>query len=113
MLKFENQKIYLTRGDNAEIAVTVSDASGAAVNLPENEDYTIYLTVKRDVDDTEAVIEKTAENTNIISFVPDDTKDLEFGRYVYDVELHYQNEVHTIIEPHTFIIGEEVRTSGT
>ena len=113
MLKIENQKIYLTRGDNAQITVTVTDANGVPISFPDSAEYAIYLTVKRDIDDTTAVISKSATNANVISFMPADTKDLEFGRYVYDIELHYQNEVHTIIEPHTFTIGEEVRTSGT
>ena len=49
MLKTENQKIYLTRGDNAQITVTVTDTNGVPISFPDGAEYTIYLTVKRDV----------------------------------------------------------------
>lgn len=56
----------------------------------------------------EVLIEKTADSNGIIHFVPDDTKLLTPGIYVYDIELVSGEYVNTIIPLSYFEICQEV-----
>ena len=42
-------KIHLTRSDNAQITVAATDTNGVPISFPDGAEYTIYLTVKRDI----------------------------------------------------------------
>lgn len=113
MLKVSGNKVYLTRGDTGTFQLSVKDA--------DNHDYdfssdTVVFTLKRNCNDAKKLIQKTFDENGKINFTPDDTKDLDFGNYWYDVQLtHVEGEgneavttVDTIIVPSTFVIGAEV-----
>ena len=109
MLKVDGNNIFLTRGDSATLELSVTQDE-------ETYDFSgddVVFSVKRFVTDKEAVIKKTFEDGKI-SFAPEDTADLPFGTYLYDVQLtHTSGEdvtVCTVIVPTTFIIGAEVTT---
>lgn len=99
-----DNNIKLTRGDSASLTLTVTK---------DGEDYDFsndltQFTVKRNTVTEEIIIQKTFSN-NSISISPEDTKDLYYSDLVYDVQLITQNgEVHTVIEPRTFEITQEV-----
>lgn len=112
MLKVSGNKIYLTRGDSAVFELNVTDPQGDSYDFSNDE---VKFTVKKSCDDAKAVIEKTFDENGQITFTPDDTKDLSFGNYFYDVQLTHTETVDeetvttvdTIIVPSTFVIGAE------
>lgn len=96
--------IYLTRGDSADFKINVYTIGGNEYEMKDTD--TITFTLKRSTIDKENVFQKTG---NIIRINPNDTKDLSYGEYVYDVQLNFDNgDVDTIIEPTRFYVTEEV-----
>lgn len=105
MLTISNQNIFLTRGDTAKIALSITSAGNSAYDSTKD---TVVLTVKKSTTDKEKVLRKTAVN-GVITLSHDDTKNLDYGDYVYDVQLTtVAGDVCTIIPPHRFRIEEEV-----
>ena len=104
MLTISNQNIFLTRGDTAKIALSITSGNSAYDSTKD----TVVLTVKKSTTDKEKVLRKTAVN-GVITLSHDDTKNLDYGDYVYDVQLTtVAGDVYTIITPHRFRIEEEV-----
>lgn len=96
--------IYLTRGDSADFKINVYTIGGNEYEIKDTD--TITFTLKRSTSDKENLFQKTG---NIIRINPNDTKDLSYGEYVYDVQLNFDNgDVDTIIEPTRFYVTEEV-----
>lgn len=110
MLTIDNDNtIHLTRGDTARFRIT------QATNLATGEQYvflpedTLEFTIKKSISDIEPVVHKTISGGEIIHLLPEDTKTLSFGRYVYDVQLTLANgDIYTIIVPTIFEIAKEV-----
>ncbi len=52
----------------------------------------------------------TGKQEAVLAIMPEDTKNLDFGSFVYDISLvnAEKNFVNTIIEPSSFTITEEV-----
>lgn len=74
----------------------------------------MYLTIKQNEYERQPLIQKTFDNgirfeedTYYVDFVPEDTDDLSFGKYVYDIEIINGDIVKTI-KKDTFIIESEV-----
>lgn len=102
MLRIEEGKIYLTRGDTAYLTVTVDGRE------PQAEDR-IILSVKKNIDDVDYAFQKTVSFGEIFVIMPEDTKDLEYGKYFYDVQLVTNiGEIFTVIEKTAFYVREEV-----
>ena len=99
-------KIILTKGDNAEIEVQIKDAYGEDRGV--YADDVLTLTVRKTVDAPVASITKTAID-GVFSFTPEDTSNLPFGSYVYDVELKtFTGKIYTIIPKSYFVLKEEI-----
>lgn len=99
-------RIYLTRGDNAQMTINIIDKDGNP--RPIYEDDSVILTVRKSASDTEKMLEKVTHN-QMIDFLPEDTNQLQFGRYIYDIELiTFGGKHYTIIPPSCFEIGVEV-----
>lgn len=99
-------KIIITKGDNAEIIVKVKDINGVERGI--YADDVLTLTVRKNADAPIAAITKTAVD-GVFSLVPEDTKSLAVGSYVYDVQLNtFTGKVYTIIPKSSFIIKEEI-----
>ena len=100
----ENNNITLTRGDTAELTLTVMNGSASY-------DYSSDLTqftVKRNTVTETVVFQKTFSGTSIV-INPSDTKDLQYTDLKYDVQLITPGgSVHTVIGPCDFKIAEEV-----
>ena len=106
MLKIQNQTIYLTRGDYAEIVVTVTDNStGQAHTFAEGE------TVLFRIGGTD--IEKecgftVGESTCTLILEAEDTEALRFGKYKYEFEyINIYGKPDTFIANQDFWITEE------
>ena len=115
MIKVNNNKITMTRGDSGRLLVTPK---------VDEEDYTpvsgdtmkFYLKTPRmnakesEYKDPVPLIEKDIPiSTMILNLEPEDTKPFGFGEYVYDIELTFANGlVDTFINNETFILAPEV-----
>lgn len=110
MLYVKNGTIRLTRGDTARFDVTIhNDISGEDYQMQNGD--VLRFTVKRTVNDTEALISKEVQSSTSFSLAPADTSGLSFGRYLYDVQLTTAaGDVFTVIEPSTFELLTEVTT---
>lgn len=102
----KHNKIFLTKGDNAELDVRIFDLEGKEVEI--TEDDVITLTVRKTAASQDASIQLTAY-LNTIYFEPSDTSSLASGLYVYDVQYtNADGEISTIIPTSYFELLEEV-----
>lgn len=100
--------IKLTRGDTARITVSIYNEYNQNDYELDPED-TLRLTIKKTVRDTTPTVQKTIVGSKQFHIVPEDTNNLSFGKYLYDVELTTSSgDVYTIIEPTTFELLKEV-----
>lgn len=100
----DENNITLTRGDTAEITLTVVK-NGDVYDF--SDDLT-QLTVKRNTVTQDIIIQKTFIGDTVV-ITPADTKDLYYTDLKYDVQLiTTDNKVYTVIPPRDFIIAEEV-----
>ena len=108
-------KVIMTRGDSGSITVSVKQ-NGSPYTVTSTDTVKFYLKHARmnsrgtEYIDTEPVLTKTIPYTTmVLAFDPEDTKDLDFGEYVYDIELTFANGiVDTFINNEPFIIAPEV-----
>lgn len=110
MFTVNNNRIFLTRGDTAELSLSLVDGNGNVYEPTEGD--TIYFRLKKYATSTasEVLISKTADlNLMTISFEPTDTIALSFGDYRYEVELVTSGGSHyTVIADSAFEIGKEL-----
>lgn len=108
MLKVsEDNVIKLTRGDTARLTVSVTDGSGEPYEIQNGD--TLTLSLKKNVKEVDSLMTKTIKGTDMFHIKPDDTSGLNFGTYIYDVQLTtVNNDVYTVIPPSTFEILTEV-----
>ena len=105
----KNGEIELTRGDSATLTVSITDGEGTPYIVRDTD--TLTLSLKKDVKDPKPCVQKSINGNNTIHFEPKDTAGLEFGNYVYDVELlTAEGDVYTVIEKTLFKLREEVTT---
>lgn len=103
--------ISMVRGDTETIRVKMLDDDGNKVPLGEGDK--VYFTVKstlstKDVE-IQKVIESFVEGEAIINITPEDTKDLKFRGYYYDIQLNRSNgQIKTIIPTSKLNIRSEV-----
>ena len=101
------KNIILTRGDSAELVVSLTDNLGIPYEI-QNEDI-ITFSMKQNLGDIAPVLVKVVRGTNVFNFVPSDTANLPFGKYLYDIQLTTASgEVYTVITPSNFMVGEEI-----
>ena len=100
-------KITLTKGDSAALKIKVRDARNKVLPLGDND--TAVLTIKRDINDADAVLRLQMDADGQFIFRPGHTAELACGRYCYDVQvtLSYGN-VYTVIPPAQFVLEKGV-----
>ena len=90
--------ISMPRGDIRHIKFSITTVSGD--NPPNFNE--IYFTVKKGFNNADALFQKKLSNGGIIkgddgcyhfTIVPEDTNDLKYGDYVFDIELCYQDQI--------------------
>lgn len=101
--------IYLTRGDTFRTRVGMKQRGSDEEYEPVTGDV-IRFKVKRNYSDAQPIISKVISNdTQILTLAPSDTKPLDFGNYVYDIELTKANgDVDTFIAGASLVITKEV-----
>ena len=106
MLEVMNNSITLVRGDSGTLKVNIAYADGKQYELQDGD--ILKFTLRKKVGSEVIVLQKNLEE-DILNFVPDDTIDLEFGIFVYDIVLYKSTgEVFTIIPASNFKISQEV-----
>lgn len=108
MQKIAGSRITLTRGDTFKATVAMIQPDGEEYKPQEGD--TVRFAMKKRYSDASVLLEKQIPNdTLLLCLDPEDTKDLNFGSYVYDVELTYANgDVDTFIDRATIELTEEV-----
>ena len=100
--------IQLTRGDTARLTVTITNETTKGEYTLDAADV-LTLTVKKNIEDETPAIQKTITGETTFHIEPQDTAQLAFGAYKYDVQLTTTGgDVYTIIEPTTFELMKEV-----
>lgn len=107
MFEIKGNNIRLTRGDS--LYVQISLMKDGETYTPEEGDV-IRFAMKKHYLDSEALVTKTVPtDTMILHLEPSDTKELDFGKYVYDLEITFADgDVDTFINEAEFTIGPEV-----
>lgn len=108
MFEINGTSITLTRGDSLYSTVKMKNPGGTDYQ-PQNGD-SVRFALKRFYSDAEPVLIKQIPlDTLVLHLEPGDTKELEFGSYVYDIELTKANgDVDTFISTAEFILDREV-----
>lgn len=107
MLNITENEVFLTRGDSADIAVTIYDMNGDVYELVEGD--VLTFTVKFNCITEDNLIQKDITSDSTIHIEPSDTNDLNYGIYQFDVQLTMNDgSVYTVIDPHNFNIMKEV-----
>ena len=104
----KNNNIRLTRGDTAKFVLYRHNES---IREPYNilSSDTLTMTIKDSIHDGEPCVQKTITGSNAFHILPSDTSDLNFGKYIYDIQpTTSAGDVYTIVEPSTFELMEEV-----
>ena len=106
MLYIEGNNIKLTRGDTAYLTIPLKTIESVYELQPTD---TLTFSVKRNTRETDYLFQKIITGTNTFHIQPDDTAELTFGKYTYDVQLNVSNgDVFTVIPPSTFEVLAEV-----
>ena len=100
--------ISLTRGDTARLTVPITnDLTGEEYTLLEND--VLTMSVKRSSTDDDLCFQKVLTGSNMFTIKPEDTRDLIYGKYEYDVQLTTaEGDIYTVVEPNIFEILPEV-----
>ena len=105
MFVIERFTISITRGDTGIFTLNLMNGRQAY-------DYsndTVVLTVKKDTQTTEHLIQKAITYGENVVIAPADTANLPYGEYVYDVQVTTAGGlVDTVIPPSKFIVMPEV-----
>lgn len=107
MLTITTEAIHLTRGDNASIIATLRDASGEIYQLQTGDK--LMFTLKLNCMTEDKIIQKNMTSNSTLVLEHADTKDLDYGKYWFDIQLTTAGgDIYTVIPPHAFYIEKEV-----
>lgn len=106
--KVKKNTIFLTRGDTFKAMLTINNPDGSVYTPVEGD--TIRFALKENVEDDECLILRDIPiDTMLLVIYPEDTKSLEFGSYVYDIQLTKANgDVDTFITASKLKLTAEV-----
>lgn len=109
MYEIDGTSIRLTRGDSFYCQVGMKNREDGTDYIPQTGDVVRFALKKKYKDETPLILKDIPISTLILHLEPEDTKNLEYGDYVYDIELTKANgDVDTFIEKAKFKISEEV-----
>ena len=108
MQKISGKTIILTRGDTMRIKLNIKKSDGEDY-IPSAEDAIRFALKKKYSDPEPLLLIPIPTDTLTLTINPEDTKPLNFGSYVYDIQITYANgDVDTFICKQQFRIEEEV-----
>ena len=85
MLTIRGKRITFNRGDDIYIQMTVYDVDGQPYVLKEGDK--LYFSAKTKATDKNYAIPPKEFEYDVLHLAPEDTYDLAFGTYIYDVQL--------------------------
>lgn len=108
MVNISGTSIEMTRGDTLRVNISMQDENGNEYTPVDGD--VIRFAVKKRYDDSNTVIHKIIPNDSLLlELEPEDTKHLQFGKYVYDIEITFADGVvDTFIPKASLILSEEV-----
>lgn len=107
MYEIKGNNIRLTRGDSLYIQIALTKDGESYT--PEEGDSIRFAMKKHYLDDSALITKSVPLDTMTLHLEPSDTKDLDFGKYVYDLEITFADgDVDTFINEAEFIIAPEV-----
>ena len=108
MKKVSGKTIIMTRGDTVRIKLSLTDDGGNPYH-PRDGDKIRFAAKKQYSDKIPLILITIPNDTLVLTINPNDTKQLDFGTYVYDIQITYANgDVDTIIAKQTLRLEEEV-----
>lgn len=101
MFRIDNNRIWLTRGDSAEFRPIIQEYEA-------QEGDKIVFSMKKAVNDDEPALRIETDLGKNIEFLPELTKDLSSGSYIYDLKIvTAENQVSTFVNGERFdLLGE-------
>lgn len=116
MIDITGTTISMTRGDSLSVTIVMKDATGQPYTPAEGDVIRFALKSaeftlgRKAFKDTDPLITKVIPNdTLVLALAPADTKQLNFGDYIYDIQLtHADGTVDTFIYEAKFVIRPEV-----
>ena len=111
MLKVRGTKITFNRGDDIFIKVDIYDSEGQTYTLREG-DKLFYSVKKKETDENYAIAPRELDR-DVMHIAPEDTYDLAFGDYVYDVHMvTAEGRSSTIIKPSILTLEPAITAYG-
>lgn len=102
----DGTKITMTRGDTVRIQVAI-DIDGEEYT-PQEGDVVRFAAKKAWTDEEPCILITIPNDTLILTIEPNDTKELEFGAYNYDLQITFANgDVATFVTKAKLKIEEE------
>jgi len=110
-MKINGTNISMIRGDTESIIVSYENLDGTKIDFIAGD--TIYFTVKQGTNTEKKSFQKVITEFNdgkaIFEITSEDTKDLSYRTYKYDVQFNTSDgKKRTIIPASNFVISEEV-----
>lgn len=106
MFRIANNVITMTRGDTGSFSVTIKQNDGTTYDYSDD---TVLFTVKENCYTTEIIFQKVVKYGEDVVIEHEDTKNLFYGDYWYDVQLTGGGgSVMTVIVPTKIRIMKEV-----
>ena len=111
-MRINGTDIALTRGDTAIFSLEIRDIDDELIQFEKGDK--VYFTVKTSTETTNIIFQKIiniayTQEEIVIDIEPDDTKDLRYKDYVYDIQYNRANgEVHTVVPVSKFTVAHEV-----
>lgn len=107
----QGTNLSMVRGDTENIFIAFTNETGTPIPFVTGD--TIYFTVKKSVDTTEKVMQKIItefqDGKAVVGISHNDTKDLDYGCYYYDIQYTMlDGTVKTIIPPSKFQLKGEI-----
>lgn len=103
-MKLNGINISMTRGDSESLTVRCS--------TPFTTGDTVYLTVREDAESPivlQKIVTDFPDDVALFYIYPEDTEGLDFGSYVYDIQVTWAGGVvKTLVGPAKFKLTEEV-----
>lgn len=106
MIEVKGTNIFLTRGDTLRIQLSIRKNDEPYI-LQDGDKITFSL--KKTIGDNECIIQKNIGEDYLLEIEPNETKNLDFGQYVYDIQMEYvDGTIDTFITPSNFTLTDEV-----
>ena len=110
MVQITKQKIHLTRGDTLSLELNLTDVNGDPYE-PEENDRVVFRLKKNALSDYMLIEQDVDLNTMTLTLSPEQTANLPFGHYKYEIEIISNSYNYTVFENEDFYLGKELSKS--